>query len=215
MSVETRDHLNTLTQEFIDTGVTPEARTNGVSVVKGLVAGVAGGLVASAVMNQFQSFLSKLMEDREGKSHGAQSEQPGPPERGLAFELQKRGVDDPEDNAAIRTGNAVSELVFDHHLTKEGKERGGEIAHYAMGAASGAIYGVVAEVAPVAAVGQGIPFGAAVWLIADEAIVPAAGLSKGPAEYPISTHAYALASHLVYGLTTEVVRRTVRRALGH
>jgi putative membrane protein len=187
----------------------------GASVVKGLAAGVAGGLVASAVMNQFQAFLTKLMENGEEKSHGAQSQQPGAPHHGLALELQKRGADDPEDNAAVRTGNAVSELVFDHRLTKAGKEKAGEIAHYAMGAASGAIYGVAAEMIPIVTVGQGIPFGAAVWLLADEGVVPAAGLSKAPTEYPLSTHAYALASHLVYGLTTELVRRTVRRVLGH
>jgi putative membrane protein len=203
-----------LTQEFIDTGLVEESEVNGASVIKGLAAGVAGGLVASVVMNQFQSFISKLMESGN-EAGGAQSEHPGPPQRGVALELQKRGVDEPDDNAAVRAGNAVSELVFNHHLTKEGKDRGGEIAHYAMGATSGAIYGALAELAPQATVGQGIPFGAAVWLVADEAIVPATGLSKAPTQYPVSTHAYALASHVVYGLTTELVRRTVRRALGH
>ncbi len=29
---------------------------------------------------------------------------------------------------------------------------------------------------------------------------------------PVSKHAYALASHFVYGLTTDIVRRVVRRA---
>ncbi|MFN2452708.1 MAG: DUF1440 domain-containing protein [Pyrinomonadaceae bacterium] len=74
----------------------------------------------------------------------------------------------------------------------------------AMGATSGAIYGVTAELVPVVTVGAGIPFGAAVWLIADDAAVPALGLSKSPTEYPLSTHAYALASHFVYGLTTDI-----------
>ena len=90
-----------------------------------------------------------------------------------AASLAERGVDDPDDNAAVRTGNAVSELVFDHHLTKSEKETGGAIAHYAMGVTSGAIYGAVAEMMPAATVAEGLPFGAAVWLIADEAIVPA------------------------------------------
>jgi uncharacterized membrane protein YagU involved in acid resistance len=52
-----------------------------------------------------------------------------------------------------------------------------------------------------------------VWLLADEGIVPALGLSKGPKDYPLSTHAYAFASHLVYGIATEVVRSALRRAL--
>jgi uncharacterized membrane protein YagU involved in acid resistance len=68
---------------------------------------------------------------------------------------------------------------------------------------------------PETTIGEGAPFGAAVWLIADEIVVPAIGLSKSGKEYPLSTHVYAFASHLVYGITTEVVRRTVRRALGN
>jgi uncharacterized membrane protein YagU involved in acid resistance len=82
-----------------------------------------------------------------------------------------------------------------------------------MGISSGAIYGAVAEIIPEAKVGAGLGFGAAVWAIADEGLVPAIGLSKAPTEYPLSIHAYAFASHLVYGLTTEIVRRAVRSVL--
>jgi len=39
------------------------------------------------------------------------------------------------------------------------------------------------------------------------------GLSGAPPDTPVSTHALALAAHVVYGLTTEVVRRAVRRIL--
>jgi putative membrane protein len=53
-----------------------------------------------------------------------------------------------------------------------------------------------------------------VWLGADEIGVPALGLSGPPTQYPLSVHLYALASHLVYGFTTELVRRTLRRGWG-
>lgn len=182
------------------------------NVWKGLAAGVAGGLVASAVMNQFQALWSKLMEG-EQRAHGAQSLQQGLPDHGISLELQKRGSDDPKDDAAVRTGNAVAEFVFDEHLSKKEKEVAGAVAHYAMGATSGALYGALAEVLPEATIGGGLPFGAAVWLIADEGIVPALGLSKPGTEYPLEIHAYAIASHLVFGLTTEIVRREVRRVL--
>jgi uncharacterized membrane protein YagU involved in acid resistance len=62
--------------------------------------------------------------------------------------------------------------------------------------------------------GAGSAYGAAVWLVGDEAVVPLLGLSKPPSQYPASTHAYALASHLVYGLTLEGGRRAVRALLG-
>ena len=182
------------------------------NIYKGVAAGVAGGLVGSLAMNQFQELWGKLMENEE-RPHGAQSLQQGSPEHGIGRELAERGVDEPDDNAAVRTGNAVSELVFDHHLTKSEKEVAGAVAHYAMGVTSGAIYGAVAEVMPAATVAEGLPFGAAVWLLADEAVVPALGLSRKTTDYPPSIHAYAFASHLVYGLTTELVRRAVRRAL--
>ncbi len=59
----------------------------------------------------------------------------------------------------------------------------------------------------------GLSFGTAVWFGADEVEVPAFGLSKSPLACPPSTHASALASHLVYGATTDLVRRAVRSAL--
>jgi len=59
--------------------------------------------------------------------------------------------------------------------------------------------------------GLGAPFGTALWLGADEVAVPAFHLAGPPWKTPASVHARALAAHLVYGLTTEGVRRLVRR----
>jgi putative membrane protein len=137
----------------------------------------------------------------------------GLPRHGVARELQERGQDRESDNATVRMAGLVSEDVFGHRLAESEKETAGAVAHYAMGATSGAVYGAAAELLPTATAGAGLPFGAAVWLIADELIVPALGLSKPPAAYPLSTHAYAFASHLVYGVSTEMMRRAVRRAL--
>jgi hypothetical protein len=179
---------------------------------KGLVAGATGGLVASWVMNQFQALWSRKTHGIE-RSHGAQSLQQGSPQHGVARALRERGIDRESDTATVRMARLVSEDVFGHRLAEGEKEAAGAVAHYAMGATSGAIYGAAAEVLPAAAAGAGLPFGAAVWLVADELIVPALGLSKPASAYPLTTHAYAFASHLVYGLTTEIVRRAARRAL--
>jgi uncharacterized membrane protein YagU involved in acid resistance len=165
-------------------------KTDAGDVVKGAVAGLIGGLVASFVMSEFQALLSKLSEEEK--------------------KPKKKKEDEP---ANVKTAEAISENVFDHKLKKSEKEAAGEAVHYAMGATSGLIYGIASEVAPVTTVGLGLPFGAAVWLVADDVVVPALGLAKPATEYPISTHAYALSSHLVYGLTTELVRRTVRDLL--
>lgn len=182
------------------------------SIVKGIAAGATAGLVASYVMNQFQSAWGKLTEDEE-RPHGAQMLQQGSPEHGIGRELAERGVDEPADDATMRTANAVSELVLNHHLAKAEKQKAGSVVHYAFGASTGAVYGAVAEVMPAATVCEGTAFGAAVWLLADEGVVPALGLSRKATDYPVKVHTNAFVAHLVYGFTTELVRRAVLKAL--
>jgi uncharacterized membrane protein YagU involved in acid resistance len=160
-------------------------------IVAGAVAGLAGGLVASFVMNEFQHVMSELAK-KEGENSSGSSE------------------DIPSNEKAAQ---AISENVFDQKLGKAERKDAGEAVHYAMGGVSGLIYGVAAEVAPVVTVGAGAPFGAAVWVAADDLAVPALHLSKPITEYPVTTHLQALTSHLVYGLATDMVRRGVRAIL--
>ena len=180
-----------------------------VHVGKGFAAGLVAGLVASWTMNQFQAAWTKATEGFE-KPHGAQSMQPsegGQPGRGS--EQSKESQDD----ATVKAARAISEGIFGHELREHEKKAAGAAVHYAFGTATGGLYGAVAEFAPEVRVGAGLPFGAAFWLVADETVVPLLGLSKAPTEYPLSTHAYALASHLVFGLTAEIVRGALRKAL--
>ena len=176
------------------------------SIWKGMVAGLAGGLVASWTMNQFQAAWTRIAEGSE-KSHGAQSMQPSEGSSG------EQGNDTAEqDDATVETAKAISK-VFGHELQESEKEPAGAAVHYAFGTVTGGLYGALAEVSPQLTTAAGLPFGAAFWLLADEISVPLLGLSKGPTEYPVSTHAYALASHLVYGVTAELSRRAVRQVL--
>jgi uncharacterized membrane protein YagU involved in acid resistance len=178
------------------------------NTLKGLAAGLIAGLVASWAMNQFQALWSKVSGD-EGDSESAHPPRQNAP-RESGGEESGGGEETP---ATVKVASAISEEVFDHELTKGEKKVAGPAVHYAFGTATGAIYGAMAEFVPDVTVGAGIPFGTAVWLLADEVTVPLAGLSKPPAEYPLSKHAYSLASHFVYGLTTEAVRRAVRNAM--
>lgn len=184
----------------------------GGSALKGLAAGAIGGLAAAFVMNQFQAAWGRISAGEE-RSHGAQSLQQGTPRHGVGRDLQAAGVDRPEDDATERLANAISVNVLGSELTEREKDAAGTAFHYAMGFTAGAIYGAFAEFIPAAKTGAGAPFGLAVWIVADEGLVPAAGLSKSPDEYPLSIHAYSVASHLVFGLTAETVRRAVRAAL--
>ena len=176
-------------------------------VLKGVVAGMAAGFVASWTMNQFQAAWTRAAGGGE-KSHGAQSAQPSEGSQGDQSEDSKE-----QDDATVETAKVISKNVFGHELQESEKEPAGAAVHYAFGTATGGLYGALAEVSPQVTMAAGLPFGAAFWLIADEVAVPLLGLSKGPTEYPVSTHAYALTSHLVYGLTAELTRRALRQML--
>ncbi len=158
-------------------------RYSGNDVLKGLAAGLIGGLVASWTMTQFQALLTRVAEDDE-KSRDKKSSEQG----------KKQGESEGQDDATVKAASAISENVFDHRLTKSEKKIAGPAVHYTFGTITGGMYGVAAEIAPIISSGVGLPFGAIFWLAADEAAVPALSLSKSPTEYPLSTHAYALAS---------------------
>ncbi len=163
---------------------------------KGLVAGVVGGLAASWTMDRFQYWWLSFGGGDEQETQQAPSEE-----------------GDREEPATVRTASAISQGVFGHSLTPREKELAGPLVHYTVGTTAGALYGLAAEYEPDVTTMAGIPFGAAFWMVVDEGALYALGLAKSPTAYPISIHAYALASHLVFGLTAEVVRSSVRRAL--
>jgi hypothetical protein len=162
-------------------------------------------------MNRFQDVWMKLSEISE-QSQGARDEQQGDGQNSGQGEQQAKGGEE-QDDTTVKAASAISEGIFDHELTKSEKKIAGSAVHYSLGTGVGGLYGAVAELAPEVTTGAGLPFGAAFWLVVDEGAVPLLGLSKGPTEYPLSTHAYALASHFVYGLTAETIRRAIRRAL--
>ncbi len=150
---------------------------------QGAMAGMVGGLVASWTMNQFQSLLSSSSSQDDG------------------------------DNATQKAAEAMAEPILDRELTKSEKRTAGPVVHYAFGTLMGGLYGLLAERSPTVACAGGLPFGAGLWFGADEVAVPAFGFGPRASETPASTHVSALAAHLVYGLTTDLVRRAMLKSI--
>ena len=158
-------------------------------ILRGALAGAIAGLVGAYAMERFQKLWTETAEQARPKQvAGAAKDEP----------------------TTVRAAERVTETVLHTELPEEVKPVAGEVVHYGMGMFSGAIYGTFAEILPIARAGNGLVFGAVLWWLADNTAVPAVGLSKKPSAYPPSTHAYALSSHLVYGLVTETVRRILR-----
>lgn len=168
-----------------------KTRSTEADLFKGLVAGVAGGLLASLVMEQFQALWTKIGAKAQGQSRAKSRAKP----------------------TTVKAADVIAKQMTGRKIPKRNQAAAGEVVHYSMGTTSAAIYGTVAEFVPAVTVGEGLVFGAAVWLVADEATLPALGLSTRPDKTPLATHVYACVSHLVYGAVAEAVRRAVRRML--
>lgn len=163
---------------------------------KAVLAGLVGGLIGSFAMNQFQNVWSRVSKALR-KDSG---------------EEQKQGEQQSED-ATMKAAGKIAE-VGGQQLSHEQKARLGPVVHYAFGTLQGGIYGAVTELAGNRrGLVPGLTFGAALFGLADELAVPALGLSGKPTESPLSSHLYALASHLVYGITTDSVVRGLRAVL--
>ena len=114
------------------------------------------------------------------------------------------------DDATVKVASAITRTLTGGDVRPDKKKLAGSIVHYGFGATMGAAYGAIAEILPRVTVGVGVPFGAAVWLGAHVVVVPALGLAEPPTRRPRSAEALELGLHLLYGLTTDVVRRLVR-----
>ena len=176
------------------------------SPAKGILAGMVGGLFASWVMNQFQAGMSKVTR-KFGEEEADADRWSG----AQGHREHERAAGGEEEASTEKLAVAIAEGVFHTDLEPEEKKSAGSLVHYGYGGLMGALYGWAAESSALTRAGSGALFGAALWFGSDEIGVPMFGLSKGPQEYPISAHASALGAHIVYGVTTELARRALRR----
>ncbi len=108
----------------------------------------------------------------------------------------------------------LSERVAGHELVGRQKEVAAEAIHWGFGALTGAAYGALAEYYPAATTKDGAGFGMALSSLTHGTVLPAMGLASEPEEQTARERTSELATHVVYGVVTETVRRVVRRMLG-
>ena len=150
------------------------------SLVKGMLAGLIGGLVATAA----KSISEKIYPPR---THG----EPEPPEVLAAKLSGQAGV----------------------LLTGPEKAAAAEAIHWGFGALTGVAYGALAEYFPAATAKDGASFGMALATVTHGTALPAMGLSAEPEDLTTREKTSEMATHVVYGLTMETVRRFVRKLI--
>jgi putative membrane protein len=117
------------------------------------------------------------------------------------------------DDATVKAADLIYRKIKHKPLSPDEKKVAGPFVHYTFGAVLGAFYGGISTLVPSISGGMGAAYGAVIWLLVDETVVPAMGLSELPEDYPASTHVMALISHLVCGVTVDRTTRLAERAM--
>ncbi|WP_116126302.1 DUF1440 domain-containing protein [Lewinella sp. IMCC34183] len=117
-----------------------------------------------------------------------------------------------EHDARLQVVEGAEELT-NTNINRNQEETAQSAVNIAFGAIVGGVYGVMVEAFPAVQTPAGIPFGAALWTAAHKLALPILGLTPGPMNEPLSLQAGQLGSHMAYGATVEMVRRSVRHVM--
>lgn len=107
----------------------------------------------------------------------------------------------------------LAERLAGHPLEEPAKTIAAEAIHWSFGALTGAAYGALAEFYPAATAKEGASFGMALAALTHEAALPSMGLSAEPDEQTPRERSSEMGTHVIFGVVTEIVRRSVRRML--
>jgi putative membrane protein len=107
----------------------------------------------------------------------------------------------------------IVEKIIGHRLEGAQKLAAMEAIHWSFGAMTGAAYGALAEYYPAATAKDGAGFGMALDSLTHGPVLPAIGLAE-PEEQTFREKTSEMATHVVFGVVTETVRRAVRKMLG-
>jgi putative membrane protein len=173
------------------------------NLIRGVLAGVAGGLAASWLMNEFMAAPGSRLrrpvrseeERRSGNTHA-------------------NDVKDAKEDTTTKTADTIVERTNGGQpLSLQEKQKAGPVIPYAVGAVIGGVYGGLAEYSSAITSGFGTSFGSSLYGAADVLPVPALSLPLSPGERRATARISPFAAHAVYGVTTELVRRIVRAIL--
>lgn len=170
--------------------------------IKGLFAGLGGGMVGLAVMNRFMARTAEPVQRRQ-EEHPRQH-----------HDVSVTGWHPREgENATAALAKNVYRSRTGRDLPAERAEKAGMMVHTGYGLLTAVGYGMVRGRRRGADLKGGALFGAGLWLLGDEIAVPLLGLSQGPKAHSPALLVQTLAAHIAFGVAVAATAQTLRRVL--
>ena len=125
--------------------------------------------------------------------------------------LEVREID--EEEAQMAVIDDLSEKITGTELSGTSEDIAEQFSEIPLGASVGAAYGYGKKDDEDINLFDGVILGATTWASTHETSLPLAGMEKSPNEVPVTTQLQELLAHVLFGVTTEIVRGVVNRRL--
>ena len=129
-----------------------------IKLLGGLAAGVIGGLVATWALDCYQKGSLQAARGTENAEDTAP--------------LVSRRQEDELQEQRAEAAEHIVKSTFGKHLSRSERRRAAPIVHYAVGAFTGGIYGLTAEILPIVRRGYGTGYSNLLFLSGSEAVLP-------------------------------------------
>ena len=153
-------------------------KANAGTLALGALAGAAAVFLMDRIDYAIQGQETDAQRDAAKKASGGRE----PPPQGIATQIERAAGANLDEDQHGWAGTAV---------------------HYALGIAPAMVYAALRPGTPWLGTARGALFGAGLWLLLDEGVNTATGLSGDPRDYPWPEHARGLVSHIVYGFVLD------------
>ncbi|UJH89977.1 DUF1440 domain-containing protein [Antarcticibacterium sp. 1MA-6-2] len=116
-------------------------------------------------------------------------------------------------SAQIKVLDDISTKLTGSPISLENEALAEQFVNLPLGASVGAAYGYGKRNKDAYNISDGVILGASTWFSTHETSLPLMGLDKKPTDVSVGTQASELLVHVLFGITTEVVRSAVNEKL--
>ncbi len=116
-------------------------------------------------------------------------------------------------SAQIKIVDDLSTKITGSPISVDNEELAEQLVNFPIGASVGAAYGFGKKDDDELNIKDGIILGGSTWITTHETSLPLMGLEPKPTDVPIRMQMNELFAHVLFGITTEVVRSTVLKKL--